>query len=128
MMKNAFMLLILAFFVAGCGPQDQEAQEQFQPRNPKSADVQIHGDVVTVKIPASDPYFRLEKVKDDSVPYTEISFKYDGVKKTFLYKTDLQDWQPVPADENPIEMGQVSIAIEGQDITLAYPSGTWAFP
>ena len=127
-MRRSFYLLVLMMFVSACAPQEEENQEGFQLRNPKTADVQIQNNIVTIDIPASDPYFRLEKIKDDSGPYEVISFKYDGFNKTFLYKTDLDDWQPLPAGEDSIQMGQILIEFEGKDVTITYPSGTWAFP
>ncbi|MEW6401818.1 MAG: hypothetical protein AB1649_08470 [Chloroflexota bacterium] len=127
-MRKSFWVLILVLFLTACGSQGDESQEGFQPRNPKTADVQIENNVVTIKIPDSDPYFHLVKISDESVPYTEIQFKYDNIQKTFLFKTDLEDWKPVPADENLIQMGEAEITLEGKAITITYPSGTWAFP
>src|SRR3989304_7000034 len=118
-MKKIIYLLIILIFLSACTPA-----EEFQGRkNPKIAEVLIENEVVSIKIPRSTPYFWLQKVKDDSVPYQELFFKYDPEEGKFFFQTNLDDWQPVAADENKIEMGQVLVAFEEREITITYPSG-----
>jgi hypothetical protein len=122
-MKNA-CYLILIVVLAACAPAGE-----FQGRkNPKPAEVEIQNEVVTIRLPASSAYFWLDKVRDESVPYNEIFFKYEPEEERFYFRTDLDDWQPVPPAGQTIEMGLVEIVMEDRVITITYPSGTWAFP
>jgi len=120
-MKRAICFFALLSILSACAPAE------FQGKNPKDAKVDIADGVVTISISASTPHFWLEKVKDDSVDYSQIFVKYDSEQKGFLYKTDLEDWQPIPVDEKTVIMGQVQITFE-DGIIIRYPSGTWAFP
>jgi len=122
-MKKALCFLVLVLVLAACSPA-----QDFQGKNPKDADVVIENGVVTITISISTPYFRLQKVKDDSVSYAEIFFQYDSEEGGFVYRTDLDEWKPVPPDEDKISMGQVVIEVGEKDIVITYPSGTWAFP
>jgi uncharacterized protein YcfL len=122
MKKLVFLPLIVLFLIA-CSQQ-----EGAEGKNPRNADVVVENGVVTIKIPGSKPYFRLEKVKDDSVPYQEIFFKYNADGDNFQIRTDLEDWKTVASDQTTVEMGQVSIVLGTDDTTIMYPSGTWAFP
>ena len=114
-MKKALCFLVLVLVLAACSPA-----QDFQGKNPNG--------VVTITISISTPYFRLQKVKDDSVSYAEIFFQYDSEEGGFVYRTDLDEWKPVPPDEDKISMGQVVIEVGEKDIVITYPSGTWAFP
>lgn len=122
-MKKALCFLILVVVLSACTPA-----QDFQGKNPKDADVVIENGVVTITISISTPYFRLQKVKDDSVSYAEIFFQYDSEEGGFVYRTDLDEWKPVPQDEDKISMGQVVIEVGEKNIVITYPSGTWAFP
>ena len=49
-------------------------------------------------------------------------------ERSVLIRTDLEDWQPYTAGEEPTQMGAATITVTEDDITISYPSGTWAFP
>lgn len=119
-----YPLLFFGLLLSACTTTENE----FQGRNPKTADVEITDEQVVITIPTSTPYFHLEKVQDDSIKFSQIMFRYDSEAKVYLIRTDLKGWEPVPAEKDLIELGQVSIAWTEDEITITYPSGTWAFP
>lgn len=123
MKKLVFLPLIVLLLVA-CSQQEAGSEG----KNPRNAEVVVENGVVTITIPGSKPFFRLEKVKDDSVPYKEIFFKYNPDDESFQVRTELEDWKSVASDQKTIEMGQVSIALNEKETIITYPSGTWAFP
>lgn len=116
-------LLVLGLFISACA-----TESEFQGRNPKTANVEIGDGQVTITIPTSTPYFHLEKVVDDTAEFSQIQFRYDSEAKVYLIRTDLEGWQPVTVEKESIQMGQVSIVLTEEEIIVAYPSGTWAFP
>lgn len=124
MRRYWFFILLLGLLLSACTPIENE----FQGRNPKTADVEIGDGQVTITIPTSTPYFHLEKVVDETAEFSEIQFRYDSEAKVYLIRTDLEGWQSVFADEETIQMGQVSIALTEEQIIITYPSGSWAFP
>lgn len=124
MRRYLFSFLVLGSLLSAC----TTAESEFQGRNPKTADVEIGDGQVIITIPTSTPYFHLEKVVDDTAEFSQIQFRYDSEANVYLIRTDLAGWQPVPVAEDPIQMGQVSIALTEKEITITYPSGTWAFP
>jgi hypothetical protein len=123
MRKYLLLLFALGLILSGCEPANE-----FQGKNPKTADVRIEGDQVIITIPMTTPYFRLEKVQDDTTPYHEISFRYASDEGRYYFRTDLEEWRVVPSNQSVLEAGQVRIQMEADDITITYPSGTWAFP
>jgi hypothetical protein len=116
------LVLVLGVFLSACAP------DEFQGKNPKTADVKIENNVVTIMIPTSSPYFWLQKVNDDSVDYEQIFFRYDSNENQYFFRTDLDEWQPISPDEDSFVMGLVLIEINEKEITITYPSDTWAFP
>jgi hypothetical protein len=135
-MKHILFAFIVLGMLAGCGSDDEAAagqsggppDESGIRRNPREAGVAIEGGIVTITIPGTDPQFWLEKVEDDSVQFSRIYFKYEPGAKSFYYRTDLDDWQPVPPGQSSVELGQVRVDIQDRRLTITYPSGTWAFP
>ena len=123
MKKFWVLLLFLGVFLSACAPANE-----FQGKNPKTAGVEIGDGEVVISIPKTTPYFRLENVQDDSVVYKEILFRYDSELDIYEIRTDLDEWRTVSPEETFIQMGQVLIEINVDFITVAYPSGTWAFP
>ncbi|MCB9111201.1 MAG: hypothetical protein H6634_08125 [Anaerolineales bacterium] len=123
MKRLVFPFLLFAAFLSACSTTSEP-----QGRNPKTANVDIGDGKVVITIPTSTPYFHLEKVADDSVEYSQIFFRYDSEADLYLIRTDLEDWQPYTAGEEPTQMGAATITVTEDDITISYPSGTWAFP
>lgn len=123
-MRRYWFSLLVGLLLSACTTTENE----FQGRNPKTANVEIGDGQVTITIPTSTPYFHLEKVLDDTAEFSEIQFRYDSESKVYLLRTDLKGWEPIPAKEEKIQMGQVSIVLTEEQIIIAYPSGSWAFP
>ena len=123
-MKKVLTIAFVAIVLGACAPNDDIATR----KNPKYADVEIAEQVVTVSFTRTTPYFYLENIGDESTPVEKIAFKYDYDQDAFEYKTDLEDWQYLPEDRNPFEIGLASIDFGEKDILITYPSGTWQFP
>ncbi len=130
MPKKLICALIVMLLLSACGPQEfaEDVQEPVGRKNPKNPDVAVVTGFVTIKIPGHTPFFWLEKVSDDSVPYSKIYFKFDLDDGKFYYQTNLEDWQLVVTVDGNLIMGQVEIVFGDKEIMITYPSGTWAFP
>jgi hypothetical protein len=123
MQRYLVPLLFFGLLLSACA-----SESEFQGRNPKTADVEIGDGQVVITIPTSTPYFHLEKVQDDSAEFSQIFFRFDSEADVYLIRTDLKGWEPIPPEEDTIPMGQASIVLTEDAITITYPSGTWAFP
>lgn len=130
MIRKIFYALVIFLLLSACGSQQyaDDSADTHGSKNPKDAKVSIENKVVTIKIPGHTTYFWVEKVSDDSVQYDKLYFKYDTVEGKFFYQTNLADWQAVVLKDNSVEMGQVKVVFAPKEITISYPSGTWAFP